>query len=192
MLRNPTVGQLVRNVRKSKGGVGGGRDRGFGGKMVLLVLQECWQLNNQQRWSHKSQKLCGQPTEDPSKERPRSFWLIAQHWIPHCLKQQFRCCFTWCTVGSEDADLGRSPTESELSDAWQDPGVENSNNMVIFSHNHQIQMSCQHIQIQNTNFHTHPVSSPVSFAPCQCWKSSTSCQYWTPPPTIRFALQHTR
>ena len=29
-----------------------------------LVLQECWQLNNQQRWNHKSQQLCGWPKED--------------------------------------------------------------------------------------------------------------------------------
>ena len=38
VLRNPTVGQLVRYFRRSKGGVGGGRDRGLGGKMVLLGL----------------------------------------------------------------------------------------------------------------------------------------------------------
>ena len=36
VLRNPTVGQLVRYFRRSKGVVGGGRDRGLGGKMVLL------------------------------------------------------------------------------------------------------------------------------------------------------------
>ena len=36
VLRNPTVGQLVRYFRRSKGGAGGGRDRGLGGKMVLL------------------------------------------------------------------------------------------------------------------------------------------------------------
>ena len=35
-LGNITVGQLVRYFRGSKGGVGGGRDRGLGGKMVLL------------------------------------------------------------------------------------------------------------------------------------------------------------
>ena len=33
-LRNPMVGQLVRYFRRSKGGVGGGRDRGLGGKMT--------------------------------------------------------------------------------------------------------------------------------------------------------------
>ena len=36
VLRNPTVGELVRYFRRSKGGVGGGRDRGLGGKMFLL------------------------------------------------------------------------------------------------------------------------------------------------------------
>ena len=36
VLRNPTVGQLVRCSRRSKGGVGGGRVRGLGGKVVLL------------------------------------------------------------------------------------------------------------------------------------------------------------
>ena len=35
-LRNPMVGQLVICCRRSKGGVGGGRDRGLDGKMVLL------------------------------------------------------------------------------------------------------------------------------------------------------------
>ena len=35
-LRNPTVGQLMRYFRRSKSGVGGGRDRRLGGKMVLL------------------------------------------------------------------------------------------------------------------------------------------------------------
>ena len=61
VLRNPTVGQLVRYFRRRKGGVGGGRDRGLVEKMVLLflVLQEYLQLNSQRRWSHKSQKLCG-------------------------------------------------------------------------------------------------------------------------------------
>ena len=38
VLRNPTVGQLVRYFRRSQGGVGGGRDRGLGGKMVLFDL----------------------------------------------------------------------------------------------------------------------------------------------------------
>ena len=36
VLRNPTVGQLVRYFRRSKGGVGGGRDRGLDGKVVRL------------------------------------------------------------------------------------------------------------------------------------------------------------
>ena len=36
VLRTPTVGQLVKCFRRSKGGVGGGRHRGLGGKMVLL------------------------------------------------------------------------------------------------------------------------------------------------------------
>ena len=36
VLRNPTVGQLVRFFRRSKGGVDGGRDRGLDGKMVLF------------------------------------------------------------------------------------------------------------------------------------------------------------
>ena len=29
------------------------------------VLQECGQLNNQQRWSHKSSQLCGWPMQNP-------------------------------------------------------------------------------------------------------------------------------
>ena len=38
MLRHPTVGQLVKYFGRSKGGVGSGRGRGLGGKMVLLGL----------------------------------------------------------------------------------------------------------------------------------------------------------
>ena len=36
VLRNPTTGTVVRHFRRSKSRVGGGRDRGLGGKMVLL------------------------------------------------------------------------------------------------------------------------------------------------------------
>ena len=57
VLRNPTVGQLVRYFRRSKGGDGRGRDRGLGGKMVLLGPEEYLQLNSQRMWSHKSQQL---------------------------------------------------------------------------------------------------------------------------------------
>ena len=32
------------------------------------------------------------------------------------------------------------------------PMVENSNNMVIFSHHHQIQILCQHLQLRNHDF----------------------------------------
>ena len=62
VLRNPAVGQLVRYFRKSMGSVA----------VVIVVLvvkwfslvvQECWRLNSQQRWSHKSQQLCGWPME---------------------------------------------------------------------------------------------------------------------------------
>ena len=34
------------------------------------------------------------------------------------------------------------------------PMVENTNSMVIFSHHHQIQMLCQHLQLQNHSFHS--------------------------------------
>ena len=78
VLRNPTVGQLVRYFRRSEG-VGDGRDRGLGGILGLLRLDQ-------------------------------NVWI-----------------------------LGKIPM------------VENSSNMVIFSHHHQIQMSCLHLQLQNDN-----------------------------------------
>ena len=81
VLRNPTVGQLVRYFRRSEG-VGDGRDRGLGGILGLLRLDQ-------------------------------NVWI-----------------------------LGKIPM------------VENSSNMVIFSHHHQIQMSCRHLQLQNDNFHS--------------------------------------
>ena len=55
---------------------------------------------------------------------------------------------------TEYADLGE-PSDRKLN-VWmlgKIPVVENNNTMVTFSHNHQIQMSCQHLQLQNNNCH---------------------------------------
>ena len=83
VLKNPTVGQLVRYFRRSEGGVGGGRDRAPGGKMVLLGLARVLAVQ--------------QPTEVGSqvaavvwlahggsliKSCSRAFGFL--HLIPHC------------------------------------------------------------------------------------------------------------
>ena len=86
VLRNPTVGQLVRYFRRGKGGVGGGRDRGLGGKMILLGPARVLAVE--------------QPTEVESQvaavvwlahggsliRAARSTWWLVHHWIPHCSK----------------------------------------------------------------------------------------------------------
>ena len=65
VLRNPTVGQLVRYFRGAKVG---------SVAVVIVVLVERWfslvlrqhlRLNSQRRWTHKSQQLCGWPMEVP-------------------------------------------------------------------------------------------------------------------------------
>ena len=85
VLRNPTVGQWVRHFRRRKGGVGGGRDRGLGGKVVLLGPTRVLAVE--------------QPTEVESPVAA-VVWLahggslITAAPTPHCLKlpiQMLRC-----------------------------------------------------------------------------------------------------
>ena len=54
---------------------------------------------------------------------------------------------------TEHADLGESPTESERLDAWQDPDDWEHEQYGHVSHHPQIQMLCQHLQLQNRNVH---------------------------------------
>ena len=86
VLRKPTLVQLVRCFRRSKGGVGGSRDRGVGGKMVLLGPARVFAI--------------AQPTEVESQvaavvwsthggsliRAAWNIWLTVHPWIPHCLK----------------------------------------------------------------------------------------------------------
>ena len=131
VLRNPTVGQLVRYFRMSKSGVGGGRDRGLGGRWFFLVLQEYLQLNSQRKWresqvaavvwlAHGGSLIRAAPEHlvgcssldtslfevaNPDSALPGASWL-------RDLRNLRR---------TEYADLGNPPTESERLDAWQDP-----------------------------------------------------------------------
>ena len=77
VLRNPTVGQLVRYFRWSKGGVGGGRDRGLGGKMVLLG---------------PARILAVEQPKEVESQVAAVVWLahggslFRADWVPHCLE----------------------------------------------------------------------------------------------------------
>ena len=144
VLRNPTVGQLVRYFRRSKGAVGGSRDRGLGGKMVLLL-------------GPARVLAVEQPTEVESQvaavvwfAHGGSLIRVALEYLVDCLPLDT----TLFEAGNPDAALPGAtrlrdlrilrrteyvylenpPTESERLDAWQDPDGRESNNMVIFSH----------------------------------------------------------
>ena len=129
VLRNPTVGQLVRYFRRSKGGVGGGRDRGLGGKMILLgpagvlAVEQPTEVESQVAavvWLAQGGSLIGAALEhlvacssldtslfevaNPDSAFPGASWL-------RDLRNLRR---------TEHADLGNPPTESERLDAWQD------------------------------------------------------------------------
>ena len=173
VLRNPTVGHLVRCFRRSKGGVGDGRDRGLGGKMILLgparVLaveqptEEESQVAAVVRLAHGGSLTRAAPEHlvdcspldttlfeaaNPHAALPGASWL-------RDLRNLRR---------TEYADLGSFPTESERLDAWQDPDGRE-------------QQQCGHLvppppdpdvvpALPNpeSQFPLHPLRIPVSFA----------------------------
>ena len=168
----------MRYFRRSKGGVGGGRDRGLGRKTVLLGPARVLAVE--------------QPTEVESQ-------VAAVVWLAHggssvgAAPEHLVGCssldtslFEAANLASwlrdmrnlrrtEYADLGNPPTESERLDSWQDPdGREQQQYGLSFPHHHQIQMLCQHLQLIS----------------CQC--CSTSRQLWTVSSTIRFTFKRTR
>ena len=123
VLRNPMVGQLVGCFRRSKDGVGGGRDRGLGGKMVLLgparvlAVEQPTEVASQVAavvWlaCGGSEHLVDCPSLDtslfevanPDSAFPGASWL-------RDLRNLRR---------TEYADLGNPPTETERLDAWQE------------------------------------------------------------------------
>ena len=141
VLRNPTVGQLVTYFRRSRGGVGGGRDRGLGGKMVLLGPARVLAVE--------------QPTEVESQ-------VAAVVWLAHggslmragldcsSLSEVFqsRFCVTWCFMASKLAN----PDSVLPGASWmlgKIPMVENRNSMVTFSNHGQLQLLYWHLQLQN-------------------------------------------
>ena len=123
VLRNPTVGQLVRHFRRSKGGVGVGCDRGLGGKMVLfgparvLAVEQPTEVESQVAavvWlAHGDSLIRAAPEHlvDTSLfevANPDSA-LSGASWIRYL--RNLRRTLTF----------GNPPTESERLDAWQDP-----------------------------------------------------------------------
>ena len=155
VLRNPTVGQLVRYFRRSKGGVGGGRDRGLGGEMVLLgparvLAEQPTEAESQVAavvWLAHTGSLIRAPLEhlvdcssldtslfevaNPDSASPGVSWL-------RDLRNLRR---------TEYADLWNPPAESERLDACQDPDGREQQ-----QYGHQIQMLCRHLQLQNHSF----------------------------------------
>ena len=88
-----------------------------------------------------------------------STWWIVDHWIPHCLKWPIQILryqvlhgFETCEILEELSPLilGILRLNQNVWMLGKIPMVENSNNMVIFSHHHQIQMLCQHLQLKIT------------------------------------------
>ena len=161
-LRNPTVGQLVRYFRGRKGGVGGGRDRGLGGKMVLLgparvlAVEQPTEVESQVAavvcLAHGGSLIRAAPEHlvdcsslDTSlfEAANPDFVLLGASWLRDLRKLR----------RTEYADLGNPPTESERLDARQYPDGREPQQYGIFSHHHQIQMFCLHLQLQNPNFH---------------------------------------
>ena len=132
----------MRYLRRNKGGVGGGRDRGLGGKMVLLsparvlVVEQPTEVESQVAavvWvAHGRSLIRAAPellvacspldttlfeTANPDSALPGASWLFY-------LRNLRR---------TECADLGSPPTESERLDAWQDPdGREPQQNGYLF------------------------------------------------------------
>ena len=91
VLRNPTVGQLVRYFRRSRGGVGGGRYRGLGGKMVLLGPARVLAVE--------------QPTEVESQVAAVVWLFPDESSSGACgglfiIGYQSRFCVTWCNMAS--------------------------------------------------------------------------------------------
>ena len=127
-LGNPTVGQLVRYFRRSKGGVGGGRDRGLVGKMVLLgpaivlafeqpteveshVAAAGWLAHGGSVIRAAPEHLVGCSSLDTSLFEVANPALPGASWLRDLGNRR----------RTEYADLGNPPTESERLDAWQDP-----------------------------------------------------------------------
>ena len=118
----------MRYFRRSKGGVGGGRDRGVGGKMILrgpakvFAVEQPTEVESQVAavaWlAHGGSLIRAAPEhlvdcssldnslfEVANPDSPGASWL-------RDLRNLRR---------TEYADLGNPPTESERLDAWQDP-----------------------------------------------------------------------
>ena len=173
VLRNPTVGQLVRYFRRSKGGVGGGRDRGLGGKMVLLgparVLAveqptEVGGVTSRSSCVAGTWRFC-------DKSSSGALGGLVHHWIPHCLKLPIQILrylvlhgFETCEISEELSTLilGILRLNQNVWMLGKIPMVENSNNMVIFSHHHQIQLLYRHIQLQNHSLHSNLLEILIS------------------------------
>ena len=150
VLINWTVGQLVRYFDESKKW---GRWRSWFVVLVALVQQECWRLNSELKWKSKITAVIWLAHgRSLIKAASRAFGGLFRHLIPHCWNCHFRFWRYLVPHGfwdlrnskrTENADVGE-PSDW-IRNVWmlgKIPMVENSNNEVIFSHQHQMQMLC--------------------------------------------------
>ena len=162
VLRNPTVGQLVRYFRRSKGGVGGGRDRGLGGKMVLLgparvlAVEQPTEVESQVaavvRLAHGGSLIRAAP-EHLVDWSPLDTSSFEAAYPDSALPGASRLCDLRNLRRTEYADLGNPPTESERLDARQDPdGREQPQYGHLFPPSPDPDVV--HLELQNHNFHS--------------------------------------
>ena len=148
VLRNPTVGQLEIPSEGAKVGSVAVVIVVLVERSFFLVLQEYLQLNSLQRRNHKSQQLCGWPMDCSSLDT--SLFEAANPVLRYLVLHGFETeiCEELSTLILGILRLNRN--------VWmlgKIPMVENSNNTATFSHHHQIQMLCQHFQLQNHSLH---------------------------------------
>ena len=163
VLRNSTVGQFVRYFRRSKGGVGGGRDRSHGGKMFLFAFARVLAVE--------------QPTEVESQVAA-VVWLAhggsliraaPEHLVPILISAFLGA--SWLrdlrnVRRTEYADLGNFSSEFERLDAWQDPDGREQQ-QYVFSHHHRSRCCAS---TSNSR-----ITSPTASCEKSC-QFSTSCQ----------------
>ena len=163
VLRNPTVGQLVTYFRRIKGGVGGGRDRGLGGKIVLLGPATVLAVEQPTEVESQVAAVVWLAHEGSLTRAALEHWWLVHHWIPHCLKLPIQILRYLVLHGFETFEISEELSTLSLGililnqNVWilgKIPMVENSNNMVTFSHHRQIQLLYRHLQLQNQSLHS--------------------------------------
>ena len=154
---------------RSKGGVGGGRDRGLGGKMLLLSPCESVGTEVESRvaavvWLAHGGSLIRAAPEHLVACSPLDTTLVETANPDSALPGASRLRDLRNLRRTEYADLGSPPTESERLDAWQDPDGREPQQ---FGHLFPPSSDSDVVTAPPTpesQLPPHPVSIPVSFA----------------------------